>query len=192
MIASMNLSADALGFLQSILPETPRTRYTANGDGLYVPSPWETMLESLEAAEIRGGERFLDIGSGDGRVAAAAALLGASAAGYEIDPDLHQTAVRLSQILSERFPFAALDLRLGNVFGAEFGSADILFYYAGGCANRQKLLYDRLAREIHSDGRLIILRTQRLPDIALELSPLSRPPYFYLFKRSLDSYRIRV
>lgn len=167
--------------LRAIYPADAGVRYTADGAGLFVPSPWESALAALQAAVVGPGTHFLDLGSGDGRMVALAAALGAAAHGIEHDAGLHRQAETLAGQVRAQFPGARLTLSCGDMLAADLGSAEVLFYYAGGCADRQAELYVKLAMELTRHGRLLVLRTQRQPDIALPLSPASCPPYFYLF-----------
>ena len=52
----------------------------------WAPTPPESIEHALDIAGLRAGEHLLDLGSGDGRVLAAAARRGAIATGYEADP----------------------------------------------------------------------------------------------------------
>ena len=58
------------------------------------PTPMERIEEALDLAELRAGERLVDLRSGDGRVLLSAARRGARALGlgYELDPDLASQA----------------------------------------------------------------------------------------------------
>ncbi len=56
----------------------------------------EHIEEALNLAELRSGERLVDLGSGDGRVLLSAARRGARAVGYELDPDLASQACDLA------------------------------------------------------------------------------------------------
>jgi protein-L-isoaspartate O-methyltransferase len=172
---------DPVAALRAIYPDEPGVQYTKDGSGLFVPSPWATAHAALQAAGVGSGTRFLDLGSGDGRVVALAALLGADAHGIEHDAALHERAEALAARVREQFPAVRLTLRQGDLLQAEL-AADALFYYAGGCVDRQPELYARLAAVPHGT-RVLIMRTQRQPEIALPLSARSQPPYFYLFTR---------
>lgn len=52
----------------------------------------EHIEDALDLAELRAGERLVDLGSGDGRVLLSAARRGARALGYELDSDLASQA----------------------------------------------------------------------------------------------------
>lgn len=53
---------------------------------IYFPTTSRGVDEMMRLAGIRAGETVVDIGSGDGRVLIAAAQLGATSIGYEINP----------------------------------------------------------------------------------------------------------
>lgn len=54
----------------------------------YVPTPEAVVEGMLDMAGVKPGERLVDLGSGDGRIAIAAAKRGARAMGVEINPRL--------------------------------------------------------------------------------------------------------
>jgi protein-L-isoaspartate O-methyltransferase len=53
---------------------------------LYFPTSPRGVREIMHLADVHGGQKIVDVGSGDGRVLIAAAKLGAMAVGYEINP----------------------------------------------------------------------------------------------------------
>src|SRR5712664_3261784 len=66
--------------------------------GLFYPSILEDLLPALQAY-VRPDTRFLDLGSGDGRVVFMAALLGARATGIEYDREMHRIALKARERL---------------------------------------------------------------------------------------------
>lgn len=54
----------------------------------YLPTAMHTVREMVSLAELKPGDRFVDLGSGDGRLVIAAAHAGAFAVGYEVNPYL--------------------------------------------------------------------------------------------------------
>ncbi len=52
----------------------------------FVPTMANTVEEMIKSAQIKPGEKLVDLGSGDGRILIAAAKAGAIAHGYEINP----------------------------------------------------------------------------------------------------------
>ncbi|MBA4181072.1 MAG: hypothetical protein C0506_10830 [Anaerolinea sp.] len=68
----------------SILMSSPTA---AKGWPFWAPTSAEEIERGLDLAALRPGERFVDLGCGDGRVLAAAARRGARVTGIEADPD---------------------------------------------------------------------------------------------------------
>lgn len=68
------------------------SRFGANvatvGENDLLGTPQSLIAPMFAALELGPQDRFVDLGSGDGRIVAAAARAGAEATGYEIDPDL--------------------------------------------------------------------------------------------------------
>lgn len=60
--------------------------YHLTRGALYVPTHPDKVKTIIALAQIKPGDRFLDLGSGDGRIVIAAARAGADAYGYEINP----------------------------------------------------------------------------------------------------------
>jgi SAM-dependent methyltransferase len=66
----------------------------------------------LDALEVRAGERFLDVATGPGHLAAAAAARGAHAVGVDVSPDMlalarqHHATVEFVEGDAEQLPFA--------------------------------------------------------------------------------------
>lgn len=75
--------------LPLILLATP---IQADRDAPFLPTPMTAVEAMLDLAEIKPGDSLIDLGSGDGRIAIAAAQRGATALGIEIDPDLVRRA----------------------------------------------------------------------------------------------------
>jgi 2-polyprenyl-3-methyl-5-hydroxy-6-metoxy-1,4-benzoquinol methylase len=60
----------------------------AGKDVVWVPTPDEVVTKMLDMAQVKRGERVVDLGSGDGKIAIAAAQRGAQARGIEFNPKL--------------------------------------------------------------------------------------------------------
>jgi len=55
-------------------------------DVVFVPTPHDVVKKMLEMAKVKKGDIVYDLGCGDGRIVVAAANLGATATGYDINP----------------------------------------------------------------------------------------------------------
>ncbi|MFQ5876914.1 MAG: SAM-dependent methyltransferase, partial [Acidobacteriota bacterium] len=122
--------------------------------GLFYPSLLEDLLPSFEAI-LRPGARFLDLGSGDGRVVFLAALLGADATGIEYDRRLHRIARRSRARLEEILDTDRAVLRRGDFFDEDLGRYDVLFYFARGSFGEDRLL-EKIRDEMRPDATLLI------------------------------------
>jgi hypothetical protein len=91
--------------------------YGAVSAAPWVPLRSRDVKRLLQAANLKGGEVFIDLGSGDGRILTAAARQGAEAVGYEVAlvpyafsqvrrlfcPQRSHISIRLKSFWSERF-----------------------------------------------------------------------------------------
>jgi SAM-dependent methyltransferase len=96
-------------------------------DTPYVPTPQVVVDRMLDLAQVRSGDRVIDLGSGDGRIMITAARkYGARGFGVEIDPRLvklsNEEARRAG--LADRVKFLQQDL-----FKTELRDADVLTLY---------------------------------------------------------------
>ena len=64
----------------------------SNPWAFWAPTPDEIVERALDLAGVRPGDRFLDLGCGDGRVLVAAARRGAEVRGMEINPRMAKAA----------------------------------------------------------------------------------------------------
>lgn len=89
----------------------------------FAPSRRKAIERALTLAALAPGERFVDLGCGDGRVLVAAARRGARVLGIEADGELVEQARR-------RLDRAGVDGRVveGDIFDCEI-DADVVFAY---------------------------------------------------------------
>jgi hypothetical protein len=121
-----NISAKALHHgevQQELLTETVQT-----AQGRFYPSNLEDLRDALEYY-VTDGTRFLDLGSGDGRVVFLANVLGAHATGIESDLRLFETSQRAQAALSQQLAADRLRLVEGDFFAASWADYDVIFYY---------------------------------------------------------------
>ena len=100
---------------------------TRNPDVVYVPTPPVVVNEMLRLADVKSTDLVYDLGSGDGRIAIAAARdRGARAIGIDIDPQRIREANENAQKagVSDRVTFRQEDL-----FQADFSNATVVTLY---------------------------------------------------------------
>ncbi|HYF19615.1 MAG TPA: class I SAM-dependent methyltransferase, partial [Ramlibacter sp.] len=96
----------------------------AGKDVIWVPTPDAVVDRMLELAQVRAGERVVDLGSGDGKIAIAAAKRGAIARGIEYNPDMVQLSRR-----NARAAGVNVDFQQGDIFVSNFTDADVITLY---------------------------------------------------------------
>ena len=101
----------------------------------YVPTPPQVIQRMLRLAELRAGEVFFDLGSGDGRtVIMAAKEFGARAVGVELREDLAKKALSTIYELSLQDRITIVN---GDMFNVDLTSADVIFLYLTTSANEK-------------------------------------------------------
>ena len=137
-------------------------REDMSSKGLFYPSLLDDLLPAFRA-EVRSGRRFLDLGSGDGRVVFLAAFLGADATGIEFERTLHHLARHARRRLAHLVPIEHAHLRRGDFLVEDFSRYDILFYYAGHGSFLEQALMEKVARELHEGAVAIITHMNSTP-----------------------------
>jgi len=95
----------------------------AGKDVVWVPTSQELVEKMLDLAQVRAGERLMDLGSGDGRTVIAAARRGLVAQGVEYNPEMAELARRNAAKagVAERATFIT-----GDLFEADLSQADVI------------------------------------------------------------------
>lgn len=104
----------------------PSERDLAEGELLatYYPTPDAVVDRLLDLADVQAGERFYDLGSGDGKlVIQAAAERGARAVGFEIDRELVDLSRRR---IAERGLDGRAQIREQDLLEADFSGVDVV------------------------------------------------------------------
>jgi SAM-dependent methyltransferase len=97
----------------------------AGKDVIWVPTPTDVVEAMLDMASVKAGDKLVDLGAGDGRIAIAAAKRGAQATGIEYNPDM----VALSQRNAARAGVSNVKFVQGDIFASDFSDADVVTMY---------------------------------------------------------------
>jgi len=117
----------------------------------FVPSPVLVIQHMLKLADLRAGEVFFDLGSGDGRtVIMAAKAFGARAVGVELREDLAKKAL---STIHENGLGDRVTIVNGDMFGVNLGSADVVFLYLTTSANEK--IRGKLDTELKKGVRVV-------------------------------------
>jgi SAM-dependent methyltransferase len=116
-------------FLSGCAKTQPREEFKpvvgqAGKDVIWVPTPDAVVERMLDMAEVKRGERVVDLGSGDGKIAIAAAKRGARARGIEFNPDMVEVSKRNAKQAG-----VEVDFQQGDIFKADFTDADVVTLY---------------------------------------------------------------
>jgi len=94
----------------------------AGKDVVWVPTPQALVDKMLDMAELKPGERLVDLGSGDGRTVITAAKRGAIARGIEYNPDM----VALAKRAAAAEGITNVTLEQGDIFVSDFSNAQVV------------------------------------------------------------------
>ncbi len=98
----------------------------AGKDVIWVPTPEELVSAMLDMARVTAADFVMDLGSGDGRIAIAAAKRGARAMGIEYNPDM----VALSRENAQEAGVAdRATFRQADIFETDFSKATVVTMY---------------------------------------------------------------
>ncbi len=119
-------SLAATAWAQAPAPYAPQ-RGQSGKDVIWIPSPDDVVNRMLQMAEVKAADRLFDLGSGDGKIAIAAARnYGARSTGLEFNPDMVTLSRRLAREagVAEKATFQQAD-----IFVADFSSATVVTMY---------------------------------------------------------------
>jgi SAM-dependent methyltransferase len=147
----INSRAVISNFLPVVPQKLRKKRQIRKPDVIYYPTPPETVAEMLRLARIKKGDVLYDLGSGDGRIAIAAAKqFGIRAVGIEIDPKL----VSEAQEKAKNEGVAELvRFRNEDMFRIDVREANVVTLYLSEKLN--VLLRPKLLRELRPGSRII-------------------------------------
>lgn len=135
--------------------------------GLFYPILLEDMLPAFEQY-IRPGDRFLDLGSGDGRAVFLANALGANATGIEYDKLMFKTSERALANLGGVVDKKRVRLLKNDFFKESWSGYDVVYYFDIGSFHHDRLR-EKIARELDQGARLLVAHQQApFPGLSLE------------------------
>jgi len=117
----------------------------------FVATPMPVVRQMLILAELKPGETFYDLGSGDGRtVIMAAKDFGAKAVGVELREDLAKKALNtiFELGLEER-----VEILQSDIFKIDLAQADVVFLYLTTSANEK--IKPKLESELRPGARIV-------------------------------------
>jgi len=117
----------------------------------FVATPMPVVRQMLILAELKPGENFYDLGSGDGRtVIMAAKDFGAKAVGVELREDLAKKALNtiFELGLEER-----VEILQSDIFKIDLAQADVVFLYLTTSANEK--IKPKLESELRPGARIV-------------------------------------
>jgi SAM-dependent methyltransferase len=113
--------------------------------GLFYPVSLEDMLPAFERY-VSPGDRFLDLGSGDGRVVFLANFLGAHAVGIEYDKKMVKISRRARNALKDLIDRDRLEIVRGDFFESSWSGYDVVFYF-----DQSSFAQDRVRRKLRRE-----------------------------------------
>lgn len=124
---------------------------TVQRDVPFVPTPESVVKRMLELADIQKGEFMMDLGSGDGRIAIAAARdYGARAVGIDIDP---QRIKEANENAAKAGVTGSVTFKRENLFETPIKDANVITMYLLTTVNMK--LRPRLLEELRPGTRLV-------------------------------------
>lgn len=116
----------------------------------WVPARKYDLRRILKIADVKPGEKFYDLGCGDGRLVRAAAGHGAEAVGIELSPPLYLWC-KMHGLLR---PVQGASYLLRNFFDVDLTDADIVYLFGTGNTLGEKITR-KLEKELRPGTRII-------------------------------------
>jgi SAM-dependent methyltransferase len=122
--------------------------------GIFYPSYLEELRPAFERY-LAPGSRFLDLGSGDGRVVFLANVLGADAVGIEWEEELVAVSHRAMEQIGDPIVPGRIHFIQGDFFETSWADFDVIFYFGSGSSNLEGI-QAKLRAEMSPEARVII------------------------------------
>ena len=117
----------AVAALVLALPAAAQAPRQQQPDVIYVPTPHEVVDDMLRLANVKKGDVLYDLGSGDGRIAIAAAKkFGVRAVGIDIDPERIKEA---NENARKAGVASLVTFKQEDLFKADFKDATVITLY---------------------------------------------------------------
>lgn len=135
----------------------------------YLPIRRPDAEVALELAQLKAGETFIDLGSGDGRMLLLAAQRGANAVGYEINPLMWLWSQWITR--SQR---RHIKIYCRSFWGADLSQADVIYTF----------LVRHFARRLHRKLQRETTRPTRVVSYVFELpsGPVKKTANTFLYR----------
>jgi len=142
--------------------------------GLFYPVLLEDMLPAFERY-VAPGVRFLDLGSGDGRVVFMANVLGADAAGIEYDRKLVKVSRRAGRALAHLIDRKRLRIVRDDFFNHSWSGYGVIFFFDLSSFEPERVR-EKLRQEMDA-GAILIVGFEQSPFPGLEVVEQDRPTH---------------
>jgi len=116
---------------------------------VYLPSSHQNVERMIELAQVKKGERAIDIGAGDGRLVIALAKAGADALGVELNPSMVEVAE--ASIAASGVQHARVEWQ--DFWNVDFSKYDVVTLY--GFPSTLKDLEKKLQLELKPGARIV-------------------------------------
>ena len=139
-----------IAFIALLLYWEPYIMKTAEHGAPYVGMDAEVIPRVITITELKKGEKFYELGSGDGRLVIAAAMKGADAVGVEIDTLrvwYSRAWIKLLRLSSHA------KILHKNIFEIDYSDADVVCLYLLPETNQK--IEDKLKKELKPGTRVV-------------------------------------
>ncbi len=152
-IVSDEVNREPAKQIEFLRREIPREK------GSFYPSMLDELIPIFER-HVFSGTRFLDLGSGDGRVVFLASVLGADAYGIEYDKELIEVSLRAQRALEGVVNPRRVHFIQDDFFNRRWSGYDVIFYFNYTTSDERKLRAKLLA-EMDPGARLIVAHDRK-------------------------------
>jgi len=139
---------------------------------IYIPTIKDERQKALDLLDLKPGQTFVDLGSGDGTMLILAAQRGWKAIGYELNPFL----AIVSWLRTRRYG-RHVKVRLGNFWKADVSNADGIFVFL--ITHHMKRLDRFLIKQARQKDLKVVSNSFEIP--GRKYSKKSGPMFLYIY-----------